>query len=73
VTPPADAERAAQDLSRHRLVVLAGEGHGQLATGCVPRLMAQFLDHTDPRNLDIRCLAQHRAPPFFVSLTGPVP
>jgi pimeloyl-ACP methyl ester carboxylesterase len=73
VTPPADAERAAQDLSRHRLVVLAGEGHGQLATGCVPRLMAQFLDHMDPRNLDIRCLAQHRAPPFFVSLTGPVP
>ena len=44
VTPPADAERAARGLERRRLLVLAGEGHGQLATGCVPRLMAQFLD-----------------------------
>src|SRR6202789_2859142 len=31
VTPPADAERAARGLERHRHLVLSGEGHGQVA------------------------------------------
>jgi pimeloyl-ACP methyl ester carboxylesterase len=73
VTPPADAERAALGLRLHRHLVLAGEGHGQLATGCVPRLMAEFLNKPDPRMLDAACLAQHRAPPFFVNMAGPSP
>lgn len=73
VTPAADAERAAHGLTRHRHLVLPGEGHGQLATACVPRLMAQFLDVPDPSRLDVSCLAGHRAPPFFVSSTGPSP
>jgi pimeloyl-ACP methyl ester carboxylesterase len=73
VTPPADAERTALGLRRHRHLVLAGEGHGQLATGCMPRLMAEFLDKADPQKLDAGCLAQHRATPFFVSMAGPSP
>jgi pimeloyl-ACP methyl ester carboxylesterase len=73
VTPPAAAERAAAGLTHHRHLVLAGEGHGQLATGCVPRLMAQFLATADPARLDAGCLAGHRPPPFFVKLTGPAP
>jgi len=73
VTPPADAERAARGLSQHRLVVLPGEGHGQLATGCVPRLMASFLDDARPANLDVVCLERHRGAPFFLNLTGPTP
>jgi len=32
VTPPGDAERLAAGLSRHRHLVLSGEGHGQFAT-----------------------------------------
>jgi pimeloyl-ACP methyl ester carboxylesterase len=73
VTPPADAERVARGLTHHRSLVLAGEGHGQLATSCVPRLMADFLDNANPEGLDARCLERHRPPPFFVSLTGPAP
>jgi pimeloyl-ACP methyl ester carboxylesterase len=73
VTPPSGAERLAQGLGRHRHLVLSGEGHGQLATGCVPKLMAEFLDTADPRVLDPTCLAQHHPPPFFVGLTGPAP
>jgi pimeloyl-ACP methyl ester carboxylesterase len=72
VTPPEDAERAARGLAHHRTLVLAGEGHGQLATGCMPRLMAAFLDDANPA-LDTTCLEQHRPAPFFVSLTGPSP
>ena len=73
VTPPKDAQRAARGLVHHRLLVLPGEGHGQLATGCVPRLMAVFLDKPIPEALDAGCLEQHRPPAFFVSLTGPAP
>ena len=73
VTPPGDAERAALGLTRHRHLVLAGEGHGQVATACIPKLMAAFLDDADPQALDAHCLDQHRSAPFFISLTGPPP
>jgi pimeloyl-ACP methyl ester carboxylesterase len=73
VTPPADAERAARGLARHRHLVLSGEGHGQVATGCVPKLMAEFLDTAAPEKLDAACLEQHTPAPFFVSMTGPAP
>jgi pimeloyl-ACP methyl ester carboxylesterase len=73
VTPPADAERTARGLSRHRLLILSGEGHGQVATGCVPRLMAEFLSAAVPEKLDATCLEQHRPAPFFVNMAGPTP
>lgn len=73
VTPPAAAARAAKYLTHHRHLVLPGEGHGQLATACVPRLMSEFLDHAQPEALDAGCLAQHRPPAFFVNMTGPAP
>jgi len=73
VTPPADAERAGQGLARHRHLILSGEGHGQVATGCVPRLMAEFLDSATPAGLDASCLKRHSPAPFFVSMTGPAP
>ncbi len=73
VTPPEDAHRAARFLTHHRELVLAGEGHGQIATGCVPRIVAAFLDSANAQTVDATCLEEHRAPPFFVALTGPAP
>jgi pimeloyl-ACP methyl ester carboxylesterase len=73
VTPPTDAERAARGLTRHRHLILSGEGHGQVATGCVPKLMAEFLDTAAPTMLDATCLERHSPAPFFVSMTGPAP
>ena len=73
VTPPGDAERAARGLTRHRHLVLAGEGHGQLGTGCMPRIMAAFLDSAEPGKLDAGCLDEHTSEPFFISMTGPAP
>jgi hypothetical protein len=52
---------------------LSGEGHGQVATGCVPKLMAEFLDAAAPETLDAACLVRHSPAPFFVSMTGPAP
>jgi pimeloyl-ACP methyl ester carboxylesterase len=73
VTPPADAERAARGLAHHRHLILRGEGHGQVATACVPRLMAEFLDTAAPQQLDATCLERHIPAPFFVNMTGPAP
>ena len=73
VTPPAAAERAARLMTRHRHLILPGEGHGQLATSCVPRLTAEFLDHPDPARLDASCLAAHRPAAFFLGVSGPAP
>jgi pimeloyl-ACP methyl ester carboxylesterase len=73
VTPPADAERAARYFTAKRLLVLGGEGHGQLNVSCVPRLMAAFLNSADPEGLDTACLRNHTVEPFFVSMAGPSP
>jgi len=73
VTPPKYAEAAARGLTRHRHLVLQGEGHGQLATSCMPRLMAEFLKTPDPDRLDAGCLKVHRPADFFVRSTGPAP
>lgn len=73
VTPPADAERAALKLTRHRHLILPGEGHGQLGTGCMPRITAEFLDTAAPDKLDASCLKEHTSEPFFISMTGPAP
>ena len=73
VTPPADAERAASQLTRHRHLILPGEGHGQLGTGCMPRVTAEFLDTPVPDKLDAGCLKEHTSEPFFISMTGPAP
>jgi pimeloyl-ACP methyl ester carboxylesterase len=73
VTPPVDAERAADGLTRHRHLILKGEGHGQLATGCMPIIAADFLDHAAPDKLDASCLDRHTPEPFFLSMTGPAP
>jgi len=73
VTPPADAERVARGLAHSRQLVVRGEGHGQVLTGCVPKLMADFLDTAEPETLDASCLERHLPAPFFVGLTGPAP
>jgi pimeloyl-ACP methyl ester carboxylesterase len=73
VTPPDDAVRAAQQLQHHRNLVLDGEGHGQVATACVPKLMAEFFENPVAETLDAGCLTRHRPAPFFVGLTGPSP
>ncbi|MBS0376077.1 MAG: alpha/beta fold hydrolase [Proteobacteria bacterium] len=73
VTPPAYAERAAAGLADHRHVVVPGQGHGQLATGCAPQVIARFLDAGTARGLDVACLAKASAPPFVIDAAGPAP
>lgn len=73
VTPPAWAEEAAKTLPESRHFIVPGVGHGASAIGCVPRLIAQFLDAADATTLDGACVESQKRPPFFVSFAGPTP
>jgi len=73
VTPPEWAELAARDLPDARRLTLAGQGHGVLLRGCMPRLVAGFLSAGAAGSLDASCLDAARPAPFFLDLSGPAP
>ncbi len=73
VTPPRNGERLAREFRDSVHVIAAGQGHGQLATGCVPRLMAEFLDAGTTLGLDVSCTKSIAALPFFLNFSGPSP
>jgi pimeloyl-ACP methyl ester carboxylesterase len=73
VTPPDGAARAATGFADAKHVVVRGQGHGQIAVGCAPRLVARFLDAKTAKGLDATCLESAAPAPFFVDPTGPTP
>ena len=71
VTPPSWGEHVAEHLSHSKHFVVPGAGHITLMRGCVPELMATFLDAASADRLDGGCLAALTRPPFFTSYTEP--
>lgn len=70
VTPPRYAERVLEGLPNGRHLVLRGQGHGTLGRGCMPRLLAQFLESADAKALDATCLDSMAYVPPFTSFNG---
>lgn len=70
VTPPEFAERVLEGLPNGRHLVLEGQSHGTLVTGCMPRLVAQFIESADAAALDVACLDDVRPVPPFTSFNG---
>lgn len=73
VTPPDYAEQVAATLPNSRHLVVPGFGHGMIAYGCMPRLVAQFIRDGGMEAVDTTCLEELQPPPFFVSFAGPQP
>lgn len=73
VTPPSYAEDARRSLSQSLHVVIEGQGHGQLGVGCVPRLLAEFLERGSTQDFDVSCARTIAPAPFFASFAGPPP
>lgn len=73
ITPPANAAHAAKTLSDSLSLVVPGQGHGNAMRGCVPKLMAQFVETASVKSLDPHCVSSIRAFPFFVNFNGPTP
>jgi pimeloyl-ACP methyl ester carboxylesterase len=73
VTPPAWGQRVADQLSHSRHLVVPGAGHGVSTLGCMPRLIAEFVESLDAGALDVSCVERQQRPAFFTSLLGPSP
>ncbi|NLB58031.1 MAG: alpha/beta hydrolase [Gammaproteobacteria bacterium] len=70
VTPPEYAERVLAGLPNGRHLVLDGQSHGTLVVGCMPRLVARFIESADAGALDAACLDDVRPVPPFTSFNG---
>ena len=72
-TPPRWAEEARKTLANSAHFVVPGVGHGASAEGCVPQLMAKFIEKGSLAGIDPGCLKPLRRPPSFVTFAGPPP
>jgi pimeloyl-ACP methyl ester carboxylesterase len=70
VTPPRYGEAVVKTLPNGRHLVLRGQGHNVIGVGCMPRLMAQFVDTADAKPLDTKCLAKLAYTPPFTGFYG---
>ncbi len=70
ITPPAFAEKAANTLSHSQHIVAKGQGHNVFPHGCLPRLVAEFLNRPEQK-IEDECLRNFDAPAFFIDLMGP--
>jgi pimeloyl-ACP methyl ester carboxylesterase len=73
VTPPRYGERALAGYANGRHLVARGAGHNVLPVGCIPRLLAKFLDTADAKGLDAACLDELGDTPPFTGSYGPEP
>ncbi len=73
VTPPRWGELALTRLPRGRHLVVPDAAHGTLHTGCVARLMTEFIRRGEAASIDASCLEGREPPPLFISKLGPGP
>lgn len=73
VTPPVWGQQIAGAWKNSRHIIVPATGHGAAAAGCVPKLMAQFLNEGTAANLDPACVQQVKRPPFVLGPSGPDP
>jgi len=71
VTPPANGEAAARTLPNSIHIVAPGQGHNVFFRGCLPALVAAFVEAGSAEGLDTGCVEGLAAPPFFTSFAGP--
>jgi hypothetical protein len=73
VTPPGYATDVLATLTNARILLAPGQGHAVITSGCMPRLVRQFVESLNPRALDDRCLLQLGDTPAFIDFNGSAP
>ena len=68
ITPPLYGDQVAQALPNSLHLIGAGQGHGIFDRGCLPNLLADFVQLGDLQPLDTSCVAKLAPSPFFVIL-----
>ena len=70
VTPPRYGDEVVTHLPRGRHLVAPGQGHNVIGTGCMPKLVAQFVEEADAEGLDAGCLERLAPTPPFTGNYG---
>lgn len=70
VTPPRYGDQVAESLANGVHLVLRGQGHNVIGAGCMPRLMAQFIESADAKSLETECLDRLSPTPPFSGYHG---
>ena len=73
VTPPRYGEQIVKTLSNAKLVVAKGQGHSIMGRGCLPKLVATFMDTLEPSTLDAGCVDRLGPIPHFIDFNGASP
>lgn len=73
ITPPRYAELAAVDLGNAWLLTGINQGHGLGIVGCMPRVVAGFVETMTLEEGAADCLGDAFAMPFFIDFSGPMP
>jgi pimeloyl-ACP methyl ester carboxylesterase len=73
VTPPSYGRTILAGLGNARQLLLKGMGHGELVRGCMPKVLARFIDKPDPKDLDAGCLDRLGPTPAYVNFNGATP
>jgi len=73
ITPPRYADLAAVALRNARHLIGDRQGHGQIAAGCMPDIVARFVSTADSGALDVACMETAFIMPFFLDFSGPMP
>ncbi|HMI37205.1 MAG TPA: alpha/beta hydrolase [Steroidobacteraceae bacterium] len=73
VTPPRYAAAIVRGLPNGRVLNVAGQGHGLVSVGCMPRLLGEFIRTLDARHLDAHCLEVLGQTPAFIDANGENP
>ncbi|GAB4580656.1 MAG: alpha/beta fold hydrolase [Anaerolineales bacterium] len=73
VTPPANADLAAETLPNSLHLIAPGQGHNVIIRGCLAELAEQFLVNGNFEGLDTTCVNDIEPFPFFINFSGPTP
>lgn len=73
VTPPRYGEQIVKTLANAKLVVAKGQGHSIMGRGCLPKLVATFMDSLDPAALDAGCVDRLGPTRHFLDFNGASP
>ena len=71
VTPPRRGEDLAAGLANVLHLVVPGTGHSTTGVGCLPELVAEFVQAGSADDLDTSCVDDLKRPGFFVTPGGP--
>ena len=73
ITPPSYAEETMQQMSNSKHIVIEGQGHIQMHVGCMPKIIAKFIDAASFEDIDTSCMDKIKPEPFFIDFNGPTP